>query len=64
LAGRAIYGILNFGTFSDEQAELLRRLGAAQEVQIITNYVQSYVLKRLMELSKLQCSNNRSSGES
>jgi hypothetical protein len=48
-----VYGILNFGTFTDEQAELLRKIGAPQEVQSMTNYVQSYVLKRLIELVKL-----------
>jgi hypothetical protein len=48
-----IYGILNIGAFTDEQAELLRRIGTAQEVQSITSYAQSYVLKRLMELVKL-----------
>jgi len=48
-----IYGILNFGTFSDDQAALLRRLGGAEEIERFTSYVQSYVLKRLMELLRL-----------
>jgi pimeloyl-ACP methyl ester carboxylesterase len=48
-----IYGILNFGTFSDDQAALLRTIGASHKVQGITSYAQSYVLKRLMELLKL-----------
>jgi hypothetical protein len=48
-----IYGILNFGTFSEDQAELLRKIGAASEVQSMTSYAQTYVLKRLMELLKL-----------
>jgi hypothetical protein len=48
-----VYGILNFGTFADDQAELLRKTGASQEVQNMTSYAQSYVLKRLMELLKL-----------
>lgn len=48
-----IYGILNFGTFADDQAELMRGLGAAQEIQNLTSYAQSYVLKRLLELLKL-----------
>jgi hypothetical protein len=48
-----IYGILNIGTLDDEQAELLRKIGASEEVQSITGYAQSYVLKRLMELLKL-----------
>jgi hypothetical protein len=48
-----VYGILNFGTFTDDQAELLRKIGAAQEVQSMTGYAQSYVLKRLMELLKI-----------
>jgi pimeloyl-ACP methyl ester carboxylesterase len=48
-----IYGILNIGTIDSEQAELLRKVGASQEVQSTTSYVQSYVLKRLMELLRL-----------
>jgi len=45
-----VYGILNFGTFAEDQAEVLRKMGSAPEVQNTTSYAQSYVLKRLKEL--------------
>jgi hypothetical protein len=45
-----IYGILNLGTFSKDQAEVIHKIGAPQELTNIASYAQSYVLKRLMEL--------------
>jgi hypothetical protein len=49
-----VYGILNFGTFTEDQAEVLRKMGSAQEVQNMTSYAQSYVLKRLKELLTIE----------
>jgi CHAT domain len=48
-----IYGILNFGTSSEDQAELLRKFGAGPGIEELTTHAQSYVLKRLKELIKL-----------
>jgi hypothetical protein len=45
-----IYGILNLGTSSEEQAELLRKFGKAPGIEELTSHAQSYVLKRLKEL--------------
>jgi hypothetical protein len=44
-----IYGILNIGTFSAQQADLLRPLGEKANMEAITNFAQAYVLKRLLE---------------
>jgi hypothetical protein len=44
-----VYAILNIGTFSVTQGELLRVL-VSTDVASMTNYAQSYVLKRLIEL--------------
>ena len=49
-----IYGILNIGTFSDDQAEVLRQMGMSEQVQSLTSHTQSYVLKRLMEVLKIE----------
>jgi hypothetical protein len=48
-----IYAILNLGTKSDDQAELLRKFGTAPGIEDLTSHAQSYVLKRLKELIKL-----------
>jgi hypothetical protein len=48
-----VYGILNVGTFSDRQAEVLRLLGTAEQVEGIAGYAQSYVLTRLLEELKI-----------
>lgn len=44
-----VYGILNIGTFSDTQAEVLRPLWEQEQVERLTGYAQSFVLKRLLE---------------
>jgi hypothetical protein len=44
-----VYGILYFGTFSEQQADVLRSLGETEQVLRITNYAQEYVLKRLLK---------------
>jgi pimeloyl-ACP methyl ester carboxylesterase len=49
-----IFGILNFGTFDEGQAEILRPLAGEKEIEKIGNYAQSYILQRLIELFKLQ----------
>ncbi len=48
-----IYGILNFGTSSEEQAELLRKFGRGPGMEDLTTQAQTYALKRLKELIKL-----------
>lgn len=48
-----IYGILNLGTSSKEQAELLRQFGTAPGIEDLTSHAQSYVLHRLKELIRL-----------
>jgi CHAT domain len=48
-----MYGILNFGTSSEEQAELLRKFGRGPGIEDLTTHAQSYVLKRLKELIRM-----------
>ncbi len=49
-----VYGILNVGTFSAPQAELLRPLGAKEKIEELTGYAQAFVLKRLLECLKME----------
>ena len=44
-----VYGILNIGTFSSAEAQVLRMLGGADQIQKLTGYAQAFVLKRLLE---------------
>ncbi len=48
-----VYGILNIGTFSAAQAELLRALGSKEQIERLTGYAQAFVLKRLLECLKM-----------
>ena len=48
-----VYGILNVGTFSDSQADVLRPLGDKQNVEKLASYAQAFVLTRLMEGLKI-----------
>jgi hypothetical protein len=48
-----VYGILNIGTFSESYAPVLRPIGEAQAIEHITSYVQSYVVKKLLEALKV-----------
>lgn len=49
-----LYGILNVGTFSEEQAEMLRPMAAPEQIETLTSWAQSYVLKRLLEVLKME----------
>jgi hypothetical protein len=49
-----VYGILNIGTFSDSQAEVLRPLGEKEQVEKLTGYAQAFVLTRLIESLKIK----------
>lgn len=49
-----VYGILNVGTFSASQAELLRPLGTKEKIEELTTYAQAFVLKRLLECLKME----------
>jgi len=49
-----VYGILNIGTFSEPQAELLRPLSAKEEIEKLTGFAQAFVLKRLLEYFKME----------
>jgi hypothetical protein len=48
-----IYGILNIGTFQKEQADELRLLDTPENIELLTNTAQAYVLKRLREIVKI-----------
>jgi hypothetical protein len=48
-----VYGILNIGTFSVSQADLLRSLSSKEEIERLAGYAQAYVLKRLLECLKM-----------
>jgi hypothetical protein len=48
-----VYGILNIGTFSAEQADVLRPLGDKDQIGKLTGYAQAFVLKRLLEHLKM-----------
>jgi hypothetical protein len=48
-----VYGILNIGTFSASQADILRPLGCKDEMEKLTGYAQAFVLKRLLECLKM-----------
>jgi len=48
-----IYGILNLGTSSEDQAELLRKFGKKPGIEKLTDHAQTYVLKRLKELIRV-----------
>lgn len=48
-----VYGILNLGTFSDDQAEVLRVLARQDLIRQIVEVANTYVLTRLLELFKM-----------
>jgi hypothetical protein len=48
-----LYGILNIGTFSAAQADMLRPSGSKGEIEGLTVYAQAFVLKRLLECLKM-----------
>jgi hypothetical protein len=48
-----VYGILNIGTFSDSQAEVLRPLGDKPQMEKLAGYAQAFVLTRLLESLKI-----------
>jgi len=49
-----IFGILNFGTFSEDDAKLLRTLDAQDYLEWISNQAQSYVLTRLFQALSIE----------
>src|SRR5207245_1873851 len=42
-----IFGVLNFGTFSEDDAKLLRTLDNRESLEWLSNQAQSYVLARM-----------------
>src|SRR5262249_43557635 len=48
-----VFGVLNFGTFSQPDSRLLRTLDTPTSLEWMGNQSQSYVLKKLLEVLRI-----------